>query len=62
MSFGDRRLDESCDRYITGNYGEDQVAEEVEIPEETIIFLWKKAIRQYANKKSPEFQMKGGKK
>jgi hypothetical protein len=25
MSFGDRRLDESCDRYITGNYGEDQI-------------------------------------
>ena len=24
MSFGDRRLDAACDRYVTGNYGEDQ--------------------------------------
>ena len=26
MSFGDKRLDAALDRYITGNYGEDQFA------------------------------------
>ena len=28
MSFGDKRLDVACDRYITGNYGEDQFSED----------------------------------